>query len=294
MQPARADRHAQADFARALGHRHQQNVHDADAADHQRDRGDGGEQQRHDAARALGGLGDLTEIAHGEIGFVARADAVAALENGGDLPDYRRDLLLADRLHEDLVYIAGEMRLQRVRIGRAGIDPVELRLRLRRRGDAQHFTFRSGERDHHQIVLVRAERRLALGFEHADHPQRCALHLDERADRDLRCAEQLGRDRLADDGDLRGSRLVVGRNSAPSDDPPICHRRIVDADALDLRAPVLIAVLHLSALADQVADLARRCALAQDRLRVGGGERGRAAESAAHAAHHVRARQHHH
>ena len=58
MQPPRADRHAQADFARPLGHRHQQDVHDADAADEQRDRGDRGKQKRHDAAAALGGLGD--------------------------------------------------------------------------------------------------------------------------------------------------------------------------------------------------------------------------------------------
>ena len=50
---ARPDRHAQADLPRALGHRDQHDVHDADAADQQRDRrrsrpGAG----RHDAARS--------------------------------------------------------------------------------------------------------------------------------------------------------------------------------------------------------------------------------------------------
>ena len=41
---ARAERLPQADLARALGHRHQHDVHDADAADDQRDGGGGAEQ----------------------------------------------------------------------------------------------------------------------------------------------------------------------------------------------------------------------------------------------------------
>ena len=44
--PLRADRHAQADLARALGDRHQHDVHDADAADEERHRRDRGEQDR--------------------------------------------------------------------------------------------------------------------------------------------------------------------------------------------------------------------------------------------------------
>ena len=40
VEVARADRQAQADLARPLGHRHQHDVHDADAADQQRHRGD--------------------------------------------------------------------------------------------------------------------------------------------------------------------------------------------------------------------------------------------------------------
>ena len=47
-----ADRAADADFAGALGHRHDHDVHDADAADKQRDRGDGDEQERDGADRA--------------------------------------------------------------------------------------------------------------------------------------------------------------------------------------------------------------------------------------------------
>ena len=48
--PPRADRLADADLARALGHRHEHDVHDADPADEQRDRGDRAEQRGEDAA----------------------------------------------------------------------------------------------------------------------------------------------------------------------------------------------------------------------------------------------------
>ena len=81
MQSARADRHAQADLARALGHRDQQDIHDADAADEERDRGDGGEQQRHDLAASLRGAGDLTEVAHGEVVDVPRPVSGAGSTN---------------------------------------------------------------------------------------------------------------------------------------------------------------------------------------------------------------------
>ena len=67
MQPPRADRHAQTDLARPLGHRDEQNVHDADAADDKRYGRYRGQQKRHDAAAALRGLGDLAEVSHGEI-----------------------------------------------------------------------------------------------------------------------------------------------------------------------------------------------------------------------------------
>ncbi len=45
---ARADRFADADLAGAFGHRHQHDVHHADAADEQRDRGDRAEQHGED------------------------------------------------------------------------------------------------------------------------------------------------------------------------------------------------------------------------------------------------------
>ena len=56
---ARADAHAQAYLARALGHRHQHDVHDADAAHEKRDACYAGEQQRHHVA---GGVEHLAQF----------------------------------------------------------------------------------------------------------------------------------------------------------------------------------------------------------------------------------------
>ena len=82
---ARADRHAQPDLARALGDRHQHDVHDADAADQQRDRGDRREQQRHDAARLLLRLQHLGQVAQREVVVLPRLQAVALAQQAADL-----------------------------------------------------------------------------------------------------------------------------------------------------------------------------------------------------------------
>ena len=81
----RADRHADADLARALGHRHEQDVHDADAADQQRDRRDRGEQLRHHAARHERRLEHLAHAAHREVVLLALGDAVARAQERRDL-----------------------------------------------------------------------------------------------------------------------------------------------------------------------------------------------------------------
>ena len=79
----------------------------------------------------------------------------------------------------------------------------------------------------------------------------------------------------------------------PGGDAPVGDRRIVRADALDVRRPVLVAVLHLPLLADEVADLRDRRILAADRARVRDRERAGAAEAGADAAGGRRARQDH-
>src|SRR5471030_2834299 len=76
------------------------------------DRRHRGQQDGHDPAAALRGLGILAEIAHVEVLYVARLDPVAAHERCGRLGDCGLNLILAHRLDVDLIRIAGQSRLQ--------------------------------------------------------------------------------------------------------------------------------------------------------------------------------------
>ena len=67
-----ADRQTRADLARPLGHADEHDVHDADAADDERDAGDRAEQSGHDVGRGRCGVGDLLLVAHGEIVVASR------------------------------------------------------------------------------------------------------------------------------------------------------------------------------------------------------------------------------
>ena len=82
---ARADRHAQADLARALGDRDQHDVHDADAADEERHRRDRREQQREHAARGFLRGHDLGEVAHREVVVRPGLQAVALAQERAHL-----------------------------------------------------------------------------------------------------------------------------------------------------------------------------------------------------------------
>ena len=81
----RADGQADADLARPLRHAHEHDVHDADAADDERDAGDRAEQHGHDARGGGRGFGDLLLVADGEIVVAAGANVVALAEQLGDL-----------------------------------------------------------------------------------------------------------------------------------------------------------------------------------------------------------------
>ncbi len=261
MQPACADRHAQADLAGALRHRYQQDVHDADAADHQRYRSDRGEQQRHDAAAAFGRLRDLTEVSNGEIIHLAGTDAVPARENFRHLDDRRLNLARTDGLYVDLVHVADQPLLKVVGVGWQRIDPVERRLLLTWRGDAEDLTLGGREGDHDEIVLIGTEWCLSFRRENANHTQRHAFDLDDRADRVGVGAEQLAGNGLAKDHDQRGVVVVVLRNAATRGDLPVGDGRIIGTDALNVGRPVLIGVLHLPHLADEIAHTADRAEL---------------------------------
>jgi hypothetical protein len=63
-----------------LGHRNEQDIHDADAADDQRYRGNRCEQKRHDVAATFCCFDELAEVAHIEVVQGAAFDAMASNE----------------------------------------------------------------------------------------------------------------------------------------------------------------------------------------------------------------------
>ena len=87
---ARADGLADADLAGPLADRDQHDVHDPDAADDERDRGDPAEQQGQRAADRRGGLEQLGLVEDAEVVVVGGRQLVAVAQERGDLGVGRR------------------------------------------------------------------------------------------------------------------------------------------------------------------------------------------------------------
>ena len=149
-----ADRLADADLAGPLADRDQHDVHDPDAADDQRDRGDAPEQQRQRAADRVGRLEQLRLVEDREVVVVGRREAVAR-------PQERRDLGL-DRRHLRLV-------------GDADADRPDV--------VARDEVLADDADRHHDLVVGVLEAGTALGLEDADQPERQAADGDLAADR---------------------------------------------------------------------------------------------------------------
>ena len=113
---------------------------------------------------------------------------------------------------------------------RAGIGPVR----------AQHLLLGGGERDQDQVVLVLAERGLALRLEDADDRERDLLDPDRLAD-GIGVPEQAVPDRVPEDGDLRRAVHVLGLEHPAARDAPLARLDVVGGDALDDRRPVEVA-----------------------------------------------------
>ena len=161
---ARADRQAQADLARPLGHRHQHDVHDADAADEQRHRGDARQQVGHRRRGRRQHARHLLERPHHEVVVVAGLDAGGACAAASAIccghRVERHAVLGRDRDAGDVLH-AEQLLLH----GRVGDDDG--------------------------VVLVLPHRRLPLAGEHADDLERLVLDADDRAGRIGAGAEQL-------------------------------------------------------------------------------------------------------
>ena len=172
-----------ADLARPLGDAHEHDVHHADPADHQAHRGDAHEQHREQRVdRPLHRL-ELLLRPDPEIRLAIVGDAMA-------LPQDPLDLL------------APRDRSSPRSSPRRGARPQSPVTVLRE--PAAH----RADRHEHHVVLVAAERRLALRLEHPQHAKRVSAASDGASDRVL-IAEELRGHRRAEDADLRLRRLVV-------------------------------------------------------------------------------------
>src|SRR2546427_684635 len=77
--------HPQTNLPSSFRHRNQHDVHDPDAADQERDRGDGGQEHGQDPRRLFLGLQDFREVAQPEVVWLIRPEAMALTKQGSDL-----------------------------------------------------------------------------------------------------------------------------------------------------------------------------------------------------------------
>src|SRR5437867_1353009 len=77
--------HPQPNLPSSLRHGNQHDVHDPDASDEERDRGDGGQEHGQNPRRLFLGLQDFREVAQPEVVGVRRLEAMALTKEGSDL-----------------------------------------------------------------------------------------------------------------------------------------------------------------------------------------------------------------
>ena len=186
-----------------------------------------------------------------------RADAMAVVEYVGHLVDRFLHRIGARGLHEDRIDETGEARRDAVRIRQCRIKRVFGGCQ-RRRGDADDFALAGRKRNHHDVVLILPHAGLPLAFVEPDHAQRNAFHQHDRADRVVPFGKQLAIHGLAEHDHQRGAGDVVVGQATALFDAPVRNRRITRGDGLNAGRPVLVAELHLTRLADHVADLRDR------------------------------------
>ena len=303
---AGADGHPQADFPRPLGDRHEHDVHDAHAADDQRNAGHGQEQDGHDGRLGAHGVGHFGHVADVEVVELPAADAMPLAQQIGDLVDGLRDLLGGGRLDEDLADVDEPHRLRGVQRGgrggrrinrRGGRIKVAQRSggRTRRgcrrsgigigRAAAAHAVLDRGPGSEDDVVLVHAHHVGALGGKHADHAQGDVLDAKFLADGRF-ALKQLPLDRGADHADLAAAEdVAIGEHSAFEHVVPVAHGEVGGRGAVDAhRHPVAVAVDDLAAGADDGGHVGNGRALLGDLVAVLRGEGQHAAGAEAHPA----------
>ena len=180
---ARAERFANADFAGALGDADQHDVHDHDAADHQRNAGDrhddGGDHAEHLVDEAADGV----RREHVEVIGLAGARVKAGAEHDAGFIERSGEIEAA-----------------------AGLGPAE----EREPGTGAVHAVEGGDRDVDRVVLVAAEGG-AETLLHADDGELDALDADDLVERRGVAGEEGGAHGIADHGDDRRGSGPPGR-----------------------------------------------------------------------------------
>src|SRR5436190_2832593 len=264
--PPRAERFSDADLARALGDRDHHDRHDADAADHQRDRGDHDQPEERRLADLVPHLQDGVLRGEVEVVRLVELEIVADAQNALDLA--RR--LVAHAFARD----HGDHRGAEDRRVEAG--GADLRRSLEHL--AELLLVRAVGNQHEVVGAAEAARGGPLA-EHADHG------VEHRADADLLVDRiDVGEERLpravAEDHhrraviDFRGGEDTAGFDLREVDGGPV-RGRAEDADLPRFFVLVIDARAAVAALRSQPhVDQRHRGAVALDRPRVLDGQDG--------------------
>ena len=240
-----ADRHAQADFAGALGDGDVHDVHDADAAHHERDARYAGQQRGHQVGGAVQHRAEFLLRADGEVVLVIGLELVVAPEDGR-------------------YFVRGIVR--HVLAEGGGEDALQVGLGQQ----ALHHRGVGGKDD---VVLVLAHGVVPLGLEDAHHAEGHLVEADDLAQRVLPVGEEVVDDGLSDDAHL-GRDLYVGFGEHLALlDGELAYLQVFRAHAADARGVVVVAGDELSAAADVGADGGQEVGLVAQRFIVGQLER---------------------
>ena len=217
----RAQGFTDADFPRPFSDGDHHDVHDADAADDERNGGDTAQEEGQHGRRAGHGFHEARQVADVEVVFLAVHDVMA-------LAQQRFDFGL------DLFDFIGA--------GDLDVDGADV-------GNAHEAFLGRRQGDDDDIVLVLAHGGLALAFQDADDLVRLVVDADVLADR-VGFVEEVGRDRRSDDGDAVARVEVALCDEGARLDDEGADVQVFRRDAVDRCIPVLVAVDDLIGTVD--------------------------------------------
>ena len=241
--------HADADLPGALRHRHQHDVHDADAPHQEGHGGHRRQEHREGAGGGLGGLQDLREVPHREVPVLPGADPVPPVQELLDLGLGGGEGLVAHRPDREVPHLAGK--------------------------PAGEEAFLGGGDGHHQgVVLVVAPRGGPLAGQQAHHHHGHLVDPHGLAHRVL-VPEEVLRHGLPQQGHLGGAAHIRVRQVPPRRQGPLPHLQEVLRGPHRGGGPVLVAHHQLGGALHPGSHRLHGGALPQDGLRVPQGEAGR-------------------